>query len=90
MSGNNCQNEHSFEEAIFIPEASCSLRWVYKCFELSTETNATKRSLTLSGKLTKTSFLTVSIPIQNFATILLGFAEPIILIKRKQGLLVEV
>ena len=35
-------------------------------------------------------YLTVSIPIQNFATIPLGFPEPSILIKRKQDFLVEV
>ena len=34
--------------------------------------------------------LTVSIPIQNFATIPLGFPEPSILIERKQDLLVEI
>ena len=32
----------------------------------------------------------VSIPVQNFATIPLGFPEPSILIKRKQDLLVEI
>ena len=45
--------------------------------------NLIERNLTVSG-------LSVSIPIQNFATIPLGFPESSILMKRKQELLVEI